>query len=316
MGTQSEEPSVDLRHRAQDLGMRALLRTARTLPYARRIHTAGSLARSILPRTRIGRRIAQNLDYVFPDWTEARRRDVARASADNLGRVIVEFYSGQELADRMRPVAPAGPGLAALAEARDAGRPVLLLGAHFGNYFAARACLLAHGFEIDGFIRPMANPLVDRHYVAAMEALGGRAIKQGPTGTRALLTALKSGRIVMMLNDLYVGSGVEMPFFGRPAMTSLAPAQLAARTGAAMIPFFGIRQPDGLSFTVEIDAPLPMDDPEATTEAYNAAVADRVARYPAQWFWLHRRWKRKWNKGQGLSPGLHPAQIPSRRSKV
>lgn len=302
--------------RLENAAFRAALGAARALPYAARIRAFGTLAARVLaPTTRIGTRIDQNLCYIFPDMPRAERRRIARAAADGMGRSTAEFYSGPELMQRMARVAPAGPGLAALEAARDAGRPVLLMSAHFGNYFAARACLLARGIESDGFIRPMANPLVNRHYVAAMEALGGRALLQGPAGIKGLISALRRGRAVMLLNDLYVGTGVELPFLGRPAMTSTAPAEIAARTGALMIPVFGIRRPDGLSFDVALDAPLPQGDALETTRAYNAAVEARIRADPGQWLWSHRRWKRKWNRGKGLSGDLHPAELPARRAR-
>ena len=303
--------------RLQNAAFRAALGAARALPYAARIRAFGTLAARVLaPATRIGTRIDQNLSYVFPEMPVAARARIAREAADGIGRTTAEFYSGRELMRRMARVTPTGPGLAALQAARAEGRPVLLMSAHFGNYFAARACLLARGIESDGFIRPMANPLVNRHYVAAMEALGGEALLQGPAGIKGLISALRRGRAVMLLNDLYVGTGVELPFLGRPAMTSTAPAEIAARTDALMIPVFGIRRPDGLSFDVALDAPLPQGDVLQTTRAYNAAVEARIRAHPGQWLWSHRRWKRKWNKGKDLPDDLHPAELPARRARL
>jgi len=287
--------------RVVDLGLRGLISGARLLPYRQRVAAFGAVtARVVAPLTRLGPRIGQNLSHVYPTMAEDDRRRLARRIADSIGRQFIEAYCPHDLARRMAQVTPTGPGVAALAAARADGRPVLLMSAHFGNYVAARACLLARGYAIDGFIRPMANPFVNAHYVATMEALGGRALLQGPGGVKALISRLRKGGMVMMLNDLYVGSGVELPFLGRPARTSTAPAEIAARTGATIIPFFGTRLEDGLGFSVDLDAPLPQGDPLETTRAYNAAVEARVRAHPEQWFWVHRRWKT--GKGSGAAP--------------
>jgi len=287
------------------------------LPYPARVRFGGSVfAGVVAPFTRMGARIDENLSFIYPDLSAARRRRLARAAARQAGRLLMENYSSRDLAMRMAGTAPVGPGLPALAEARETGRPVLLLTGHLGNYEAARACLVARGYRIGGLYRPMANALVNRHYVATMEAIGGPIFPQGRAGTKGLIAHLRSGGMAMLLNDLYTGAGVELPFLGRPAMTSIHPAEIALRTGALVIPVFGIRRADGLSFDVEVEAPLPQGDPLETTRAYNDRVSDRIRAHPEQWFWMHRRWKRKWNHGEGMEPDLHPAELPSRRSRL
>ena len=58
-----------------------------------------------------------------------------------------------------------------------------------------------------------------------------------------------------------------------------------------MIPFYGIRQPDGLSFDTVLEAPVPHSDPLQMTQALNDSLAARVRQDPGQWFWVHRRWR-------------------------
>lgn len=301
--------------RAVDAALRALIWSARRLPYAARVRAFGAFAaRVVVPATRFGKRIDDNLAYVFPDLTAAERRRIGRASADNAGRLMIENYSGRDLAARMARVTPTGPGLPALAAAREAGRPVLLMTGHFGNYEAARACLIARGHAVGGLYRPLANPYFNAHYVETMETIGGPVFPQGREGTMGLMRFLKGGGIAMMLNDLYTGTGEEMDFVGRPAMTATSAAEIALRLGAALIPVYGIRQADGLSFAVELEAEIPPGDARTMTQAYNDSVAARIRAHPEQWFWLHRRWKRKWRGGAGADPDLPPAVQPRRQA--
>ncbi|MEO1677108.1 MAG: lysophospholipid acyltransferase family protein [Pseudomonadota bacterium] len=302
--------------RVVDLAFRGLLWSVLRLPYAPRIRTFGWVTERLAMASRFGRRIEENLDLVYPEMDKAARRTLARRSANNSGRLLIENYSGPELAARMNHVEPTGPGVAALAEAKEAGTPVLLLTGHFGNYEAARASLVARGYRVGGLYRPMRNPYFNAHYRATMERMGPPVFPQGRAGTKGLIAFLRSGGFAMLLNDLYVGSGLELPFLGHPAMTSTSAAEIAERVGARAIPVWGIRQPDGLSFTVEVDAPLPEGDPVETTRAYNAACEARIRAHPDQWYWIHRRWKVKWQRGAGDRPGLHPAQLPSRKSRL
>ncbi|MEM1430509.1 MAG: lauroyl acyltransferase [Pseudomonadota bacterium] len=300
-----------------DMAVRAFLGTASLLPYETRVRALGAFsARILAPTSRFGRRIDENLSFVFPQMSAAERERIGRASADGLGRLAIEIFSWRDLKARMAPVDPVGPGVAALAQAHKDKRPVLLMTGHYGNFVAPCPSLIARGYPVGGLYRPLSNEAFNRRYVAAMEALGGPTFATTARGMKNLLGYLRKGGMVLVLNDLYIGTGTEMPFLGQPAMTSLAPAEIAARVDALMIPVWGTRQADGLSFTVDVDAPLPMGDPAETIRAYNAAVEARIRAHPEQWFWVHRRWKKKWNKGKGMQGDLHPAQLPSRRSRL
>ncbi len=301
----------------QDRALRSALWTARRLPYHRRVPAFGALARRVIGSfTAFNGRMLENLDYVWPDMPEPKRRAIAASAADNVGRALIEHYSMPELASRMATVVPTGPGVDLLHRCQADGRPVVLMTGHFGNYEAARVCLIAQGIALGGLYRPMENPYINRHYVASVESLGsGPLFPQGRQGMGQLLRHLKGGGASMILNDLYVGNGIDMDFLGRPAMTSLSAAELALKLGAALIPFYGIRQPDGLTFAVEVEAEIPASDAGTMTAAFNRSIEARITAQPEQWFWIHRRWKRKWNKGKGMEPGLHPAALPRKKSK-
>ncbi|MEM9901592.1 MAG: lysophospholipid acyltransferase family protein [Pseudomonadota bacterium] len=303
--------------RLQNIAVRGLIGAALALPFTWRVRAFGWLtARGIAPLTKLGPRIDENLSFIYPEMPVAARKRLGRLSADRTGRLMIELYSWRDLDRRMAHVTPTGPGWPVFLEATDAGRPILLMTGHFGNYLAARACLIRRGHAIGGFYRPMENRYFNRHYLAAMAATGGPVFPDTASGTKGLIRFLRRGGAAMLLNDLYIGSGVDLPFLGQPAMTSTSPAEIAARTNALMIPIWGVRRADGVSFTVELDAPLPLGDATEATRAYNAAVEARIRADPAQWFWMHRRWKRKWNKGRALGDDLHPAQLPKRRSRL
>ena len=300
-----------------DRALGGLLGAAARLPYARRVALGGIVGRRVLARpSGYRRRILDNLDYVLPDRPEAERRRIAGEAADNAGRLLMEHFSIGELGERMARVAPEGAGLSALEEARASGRPIAMMTAHLGNHEAAWVCLIRHGLPLGGLYRPLSNPRVNARYEDAVTRHGyGPLFPQTRAGLGKLLRHMRAGGAAMMLNDIYGGSGVPLDFLGRPAMTSLSTADLALKLDALVLPFFAIRQPDGVSFRVEVEAPVTEQEPLALTQAINARVEARILAHPGQWLWMHRRWKRKWNRGAGAAPDLHPAEQPRRLSR-
>ena len=87
-----------------------------------------------------------------------------------------------------------------------------------------------------------------------------------------------------------------MQFFGRPAYTPVAPAQISLKTGAPIVPVFVVRA--GSGFRVVTRAPiLPeavkgSEHPvEALTQLCARTVEDVIRSYPCQWIWNHERWR-------------------------
>ncbi|TCP42374.1 lysophospholipid acyltransferase family protein [Rhodovulum marinum] len=275
-----------------DRAIRAVIGVARALPYDSRVRFAGWVTRSIVagPAGYLAR-AEENLSLIWPGMPAAERRRIARAVADNAGRTLIENYSTAEFLDRMARMPPRGPGLAALEEAHAAGRPVILVTGHFGNYEAARAALVARGLPIGGLYRPMRNRYFNAHYVRTMEAFGGPVFPQGRRGTGGFVRHLKAGGILVLLIDQHNARGATLRFLGQPARTALSAAELALRYDAVLVPFYATRQADGLGFDIDLEAPIPPGTPEAMTQALNDSLEARVRAHPEQWFWIHRRWK-------------------------
>jgi len=127
--------------------------------------------------------------------------------------------------------------------------------------------------------------------VMTLKAYGGPAFPRGLQGTRGVLKHLKSGGQLIILNDQHEWGAPVLDFLGHPACTSLSPAEFALRFDALVVPFFGIRNPDGLTFRCVVEAPIPPSDAETMTQAMNDRLAARIRETPEQWFWVPRRWR-------------------------
>ena len=272
--------------------LRAVIGFMRLLPYERRVPAMGWFTRRVIaPLAGYNRRSALNLSYIFPDMDRAERAGIVAAVADNAGRTFIENYSPDEFLARNAKAEIAGPGLAALEEAQGKGQPVILVTGHFGNYEAPRAALVSRGYDVGGLYRPASNKFFNDHYAGTFTAYGGPIFAQGHRGTAGFVRHLKAGGILVLLFDQHVKSGKRLQFLGRPALTALSASELALRYGAQLIPFYGTRRPDGLTFVIELETPVPHSDPVTMTKAINASLEARILANPGQWFWIHRRWK-------------------------
>lgn len=277
---------------AGNLALRGLIGLALAVPYRLRVPAMGWLVSRVLgPLSGARRRIRANLAHTCPDLPEAEIARLCRAVPDNAGRTLIELYSGPEFLDRAHAAPISGPGLTALETARAEGRPVVLMTGHFGNYDAARGKLIAMGHAMGSLYRRMANPYFNDHYVATITAIGEPMFEQGRRGMTHMVRHLRGGGIIAIVGDLFVQGGAPLSFFGQTAHTSLVPAELALKYGAALIPVYAIRQPNGLDFEVVMQPEIAHSDAETMTQEINDRLEDLVRAHMGQWFWVHRRWK-------------------------
>jgi KDO2-lipid IV(A) lauroyltransferase len=99
-----------------------------------------------------------------------------------------------------------------------------------------------------------------------------------------------------LLVDQKMNDGIEVPFFGRPAMTAPALASFALRFRCPVIPARILRLgPGRFRIIWEPDLALPDSgdrprDVAAFMAEVNATVERWVRAEPQSWLWLHRRW--------------------------
>ncbi len=289
---------MTLRHRfhfghwVQNALIRALIWVLLCLPYRIRVPVCGwVMAHLIAPFAGYRRRVIRNLALVLPDLPQDEVRRLAIAVPDNVGRTIIEMYSGAEFVAHVLRRAPTGPGLLALDAARRAKKPVVMVTGHFGNYDASRAALLAQGYPIGGLYRPMKNTAFNRHYVAAIEKIGTPLFPRGREGLANMIRHLRQGGMLGIVIDQHMKAGADLTFFGRRAKTALSAAELAIKFDAPVIPMYATRRPDGLSFDLVVEEPIPRGTAEEMTQALNDSLERQVRLHMDQWFWIHNRWK-------------------------
>ena len=290
--------------------VRAVLALVRRLPLslARPLGLAlGALGFALAAGER--RKALASLARAFPERAPAERERLARASFGHLGRAMLEAAC-VDAAERRSGglleglVTWAPEDRAVLDGALARGRGVVFVSGHVGNWELLARRVARAGYPSQSIAKETSDPRLTR-LVEEFRARGGvRSIWRGHEGAaKQMLRALKAGEILGLLIDQDTrAQNLFVPFFGELAATPRAAADLALRTGAAVVVGFCQREggPDaGYRLRME-EVPVPAPGPDASSReaaawALTAALSERIEaairRAPEQWVWMHQRWK-------------------------
>lgn len=257
----------------------------------RAVNLLGWLGRR-LPNFSAAKRIEKNIDLVRPDMPRAERDAVIRDVGDNFARVLIEYYRIDDLIARpeRRKVSS---GAEVVQAAIEGGKGAVFLTAHYGNWELCRLAARDIGLEVGIFYRAFNNKRFDEISFELIRKCGEPVLHKGRRGMTQLVRHIKSGGAIMVLIDQRNTGAPLIPFMGEPAETATALAELSARAGAPLIPTRARRLEDGLSFDVKFEDPIPPGDPVDMMAQMNLRIEGWIDEDPGQWFWLHRRWKRK-----------------------
>lgn len=287
-----KSPFARQTERLRNIILRGVIGLLLALPYRWRVPLCGwVMAYIIAPLAGYDKRVRDNLALIMPDMPKTEVKRMMRAVPRNVGRTLIEIYSGAEFVARATAEPLKGEGLAALDEAHAAGRPVILVTGHFGNYDASRAALIARGYRVGALYRPMGDPGFNAHYVEAISRIGTPVFPRGRAGLADMVRFLRSGGMLGLLMDQHIGHGTPLSFFGQPAMTALSAAELALKYDALVVPTYAVRRAGGLDFDIIIEPPIPHGSAIEMTQALNDSLEKLVRAHMDQWFWIHRRWK-------------------------
>lgn len=285
-----------VRYLAESAGFFTLMGLFKTLGVDAASAAGGFLGRHVFYRLPPANTARSNLTAAFPEKSPDEIETIVRAVCENLGRVVAEYPHLHELT-----VGPEGriivEGEEYLEAAMNSGKGIMFISGHFANWEMMPVAAMQKGIECAIVYRPPNNPFVDR-WISRMRAKGGpkEQITKGAQGTRRIFTMLRRGKGILMLVDQKTWEGVPAPFFGREAMTTPAPASLALRMGAILLPASAERL-GGARFRVRVHPPVAFEptgdsdkDVLALTAKITATIEQIVRERPSQWLWTHRRW--------------------------
>lgn len=243
------------------------------------------------------RRVAQrNVQRCLPTWDDARRAALVREHFEYLGRSLLErgvlWWASPARLRRLIEV----QGEVGLAE-RTEGRFMWVVPHFLALETAGVASQLFQKRLVTAFYQRQSNPVFD-------EAIrrGRLRFDQGTVHTRhdnalKLLRDVRQGSAFLNLPDMDFGmkDSAFVDFFGIPAATLLAPARMARSMHMTVQPVLALMRPDGRGYVVKflpawLDWPG-QDDDETATRRLNAWIEAQVMEHPAQYLWVHKRFK-------------------------
>lgn len=266
----------------------------RTLPWSVQVKLGRTTGRVFYHLIRYRRHVvAVNLKLCFPEKSAAERKALALAHYEAMGIGLFEtgvaWWAARGKLPKFEIV-----GREHLDAAAAKGKGVLLLTAHFTTLEICGR-MFSDEIAMGGLYRKPDNPVIARQMELGRLKKLVPAIDMGDL--RGLIRALKEGHSIWYAPDQSRRSKFSMilPFFGVPAQTNTATSRLAEMTGAAVIPFFGVRKPDG-TYLLDILPQLenfPTKDPNADAIRTNQLMEEYIRKSPEQYFWIHRRFKRR-----------------------
>jgi len=292
--------NAPLRHRIEQIAYLSLKGFLRALPHmgARSFGRGiGLLAWALDGRHR---RVAEgNMELALPEIGPAERRRLVRDCFRHFGAALCDAISST----RFDPVEICRhftlEGWENLEAADRRGRGVFILSAHVGFWELVPPVVALYRGAMSIVVRPADNPYLDRELRALRERFGNEVVpKRG--AARKMLERLRAGGRVGILIDQRVQpkEGIAVPFFGRPAQTSPVLARMSLRTGAAVVPVAAFPEPGGRYRLIARPAILPPEGAEdddanvaALTRRYLEVAEEDIRAHPAQWLWMHRRWR-------------------------
>lgn len=276
-----------------------LLRFFAFLPYQVTIYTGYGLGWLVahIPNER-AKVVKTNLRLCFPNLNEEQIDALAIEHWKLFGRSVIERSrvwlgtSDQILSFvKLESEVPLGDR-----------KPRILVNPHFvgleGGFMALSALGMKNGWPRGaGLYQKMKNPFFNQKMVEWRDRFGAKSIER-QSRLRDLIRETKGGNFVVIAPDIDLGprDSIFVPFFNIPTSTVTSVSRLARLSGAEVCLMTTFLNTNKTGYTCTISSPLtnfPSDDPEKDTARLNQYIEELVRERPAEYYWVHKRFKHR-----------------------
>ena len=260
--------------------------------------TARLLVRPLGPLLRVAmasrrRVVERNLALCFPELEALERRRLSRRHFRNLAESLAEVAVTWQRPGRFDERFGTVTGLEHLEAARADGRGVMLITGHT-TCLEMGARLFGERIGAAGIYRPLSNPVLEEFQNRGRSRYALKMLSR--YDLRGMVRHLRSGGVLWYAPDQDFGlsRSTFAPFFGIETATANGILELARLGRAAVVPMYPVKDEKTDRVTVHIEAAFndfPGEDARADLERFNAFLERYVRMAPAQYWWLHRRFK-------------------------
>ena len=251
------------------------------------------------PRTKLARK---NLKLAFSEKSDAEIEQILRDMWGNLSRMAAEYAYLDQIFDlNIEDPAKSRFEIAGIKNfeklAALQGTAICFTG-HTGNWELLPVGSAAYGVNITALFRPPNNRFIAERVLAARKTASGHLVPSKAGAAWALARVMdKGGKVGLLIDQYYIRKAIQIDFFGRKTNANPLLAKLARQYDCPIFPARCIRLPKG-RFRLEIDDPIDIPrlengdiDTHALTQEVNSIIEKWITQYPAQWLWLHKRWR-------------------------
>ncbi len=245
--------------------------------------------------------VKTNLRLCFPQLNSAEIDGLSREHWRLLGRSLVEKSiiwcgSSKQLSNMIEVKS---------AVDLSSNKPRILVNMHFtgieGSIILSALSKEKHWPRTSGFFQKMKNPFFNKKIVGWRNRFGGNSIdRQG--NIKAIIREIRNGDFIIIAPDIDLGikDSEFVPFFGIQTNTITTISRLAKITGAEVCLMTTTLKADESGYLCEIGKPLenfPGDDPKSDTARLNQYFEDQIRLRPAEYYWVHKRFKNRPDNG-------------------
>jgi Kdo2-lipid IVA lauroyltransferase/acyltransferase len=237
--------------------------------------------------------IDTNLKLCFPELDEQARRRLHRHHLVEMVRLVLEsgavwYWPKERLMRHVLSV----EGWSLVEERLAAGKGVLLVGAHFGNW-EIQPLFVSARMPFSGLYKAPKRSDLDAAVTASRTRFGAKLIASGSPAMRKMLAALRRGEAIGVLADQQPkqGEGIFVPFFGQPALTMTLVNRLARRNGTPVV-FASAERVAGRGWAFRFqaaDARIAADDPAKGIGVMHEWLESIIRTRPEQYLWSYKR---------------------------
>ena len=173
-------------------------------------------------------------------------------------------------------------------------KPVIFVSGHFANFELMSMEITKKEIKLATIYRPLnnifLNPFMEylrKKYICKNQ------IKKGIKGVKNSIEYINKGYSIALMIDQRVSEGEKVNFFGKPALTTTLPAQLAIKFNLPIVPV-SIKRSEDNKFIIKFHDKInssEFKDKLQITNRLNHILENMIIDNPYQWIWTHDRWK-------------------------